>query len=935
LANFYSESKTPDDDEIRNTFQQLARAKEASGPVRPDENDEINRFLRRHCAEIISAKRAQELTSISIKMGLRSLGEFGKYLETDRPKNQDLFALSGCEYLSIATALVSKELYSTVGKTFQLNESDVFDIQPLRVSHAPVHNINSSNTTAVLPGMFTGFTLQENSSTGVVIRKKVCIKTQISSHERDLVMEVKMFEEASHSLVAGVVEYLASGMATSGPYLITEHFGMSLTQYLTLRIPSMMDRINLFTEICVSVCSLHAVGLMHGALTPDHILISDAHPRAESDVDGSGNTSASYDVKLCNLLCCRHIGDSFPINATNELKVYPGGYVAPEVYFGRVGVCRATTKIDAFTLSLIGYHLLNRKPSVTKHLFPTAWTGNGHGEGEGESEELKRYLKDQERINDMIFTDLDSPLSDIISSVCQLNPGERCDIETVVNMLQIRNSDIQSDLTSLMSLGDMYDELFAKLLSYLLDIKQFLVFDSGGYSLFLSLATALRILTGNINIAASSTPPAPTAPADSTTPPPAAPSDPSSLSLTEFHQHLATFLGYLRKRGYTDNPLSPRLSLEEPHEFPEELLLNKIISVVEENQFTASTSAIKEKITSLATQLSLLETDLTSQRTIVCLFGDAIGRCLSESTPRGLSKSYRVLESRDLWMDDVTREQCDELQNSILKMNASLLAVKNINRGLVRFMSNELSNLQKTYFDLVRRCYSVPIFCILLPCLHSSAFASSDSVRLKKHTFRLQFLCSHTHQLLPGNVFDNASEITVTLDSLSRECIAPVVLTCLTLLRTALRGNPKLQQTLIPGLLPSEITDPSCQLPFLDLAYHLLHTDSIYSAQLSPTPSASDAAAAVDVSSPDDFVEIKSLREVASIESTSYPPVILTPDIAKFSYQKITTLIKTQNPHVDLAASGSLGLRLVASEKKKFGWIIDSDDIETRYLRGS
>jgi serine/threonine protein kinase len=879
-------------------------------------------------------------------MGLRSLSEFGKYLETDRPKNQDRFSLSGCEYLSISTALLAKDLYSTVGKTYQVNESDVFDIQPLRVAPA-------DRNSAVIPGMFSGFTLQENSSNGAIIRRKVCIKTEITSHERDLVTEVKMFEESSSSLVAGVVEYLASGMASTGPYLITEHFGMNLSQYLTVHVPSMMDRINLFTEICVCVCSLHAVGLMHGAITPEHILIADTNTSsrnstflgAASGVDGMTLTTCSQ-VKLCNLLCCRRIGDSFPINAANELKIYSGGYVAPEVYFGRVGVCRATTKIDAFTLSLIGYHLLNRRPSGMKHLFPAV--------GEGAGEEMKRYLKDQERINEMILTDLDSPLSDIITSVCQLNPGDRCDIETVVNMLQIRNSDIQSDLTSLMSLGDMYDELFAKLLSNLLGIKQFLVFDSGGYSLFLSLVMSLRTLTGNIAATVtesemmsdtSATPASSTA-----TPTPAAgasdPTAPPSLSLKDFHQHLTTFLGYLRKRGYTDNPLSPRLSLEEPQEFPEEILLNKIISIVEENHFTGGTSAIKEKISSLATQMSPLETEITAQRTVVCLFGDAIGRCLSESIPRSLSKCYKVLESRDLWMDDVTRDQCDELQSSILKMNASLLAVKNINRGLVRFMSNELSNLQKTYFDLVKRCYSVPIYCLLLPCLHSATTTASSagpsssssrspgnslSLRLKKHKFRLQFLCSHTHQLLPTNIFDNESEIIVTLDRLSRECIAPVALTCLTLLRAALKGNPKLQQTLIPGLLPAEMTDPdpSHQLPFLDCAYHLLHPDSIYSSLLL----AEDGAPQQDPTPSCDFVDLGLLCEVPPIESVAaYPPLVLTTDIAKFSYQKLTSLIKTQNPSVDLAASG---LRLVTSEKKKFGWIIDSDDIETRYLRSS
>ena len=219
MANFYSESKAPDDEEIRNTFQQLARTKESSGPVRPAEDDEINRFLRRHCGEIISVKRAQEIGSISVKMGLRSLSEFGKYLETDRPKNQDRFSLTGCEYLLISTALCSKNFFSTTGKTYQVNESDVFDIQPLRVS--PV-----DRNSAVIPGMFSGFTLQENSSTGAIIRRKVCIKTEITSHERDIVMEVKMFEESSSLLVAGVVEYLASGIASNGPYLITEHFGV-------------------------------------------------------------------------------------------------------------------------------------------------------------------------------------------------------------------------------------------------------------------------------------------------------------------------------------------------------------------------------------------------------------------------------------------------------------------------------------------------------------------------------------------------------------------------------------------------------------------------------------------------------------------------------------------------------------------------------------
>jgi serine/threonine protein kinase len=929
LANFYSEGKAPDDEEIRNTFQQLSRGKEASGPVRV-EDDEVSRFLKRNCSETISVKRAQELASIASKMGLTSLAEFAKYIETDRPKNQDRLSLTGYEYLSLAKVLSAKELFSTLGKTFQINGSDVFDTQPMRV--AP------DRTSAVVPGMFSGFILQETSA-GDIIRRKVCIKTEVpqqqpplssstaatSRRHRDMVMEVKMFEECSHSLVAGIVEYLGSGMASpAGPYLITEHFGMNLTQFLSLRIPPLMERIRLFTEICVTVCSLHASGLMHGAITPEHILITLSSDSSDSEL------ASFHQVKLCNLTSCRRIGDAFPVNSTSDGLQMHSGYIAPEVFFGRVGLCRATTKIDAFTLSLVGYTLLCRKPSVLKHLFPVPArlenpAGGEEKKGE-EEEELKSTLRDQERINELIYTNLDSPLSDIILSVCQLNPGERCDIETVVNMLQIRNSDIQGDLSSLMSLGDMYDELFTKLLLNLMAIKQFLVFESGGHQLFLTLLQALHSLTTTTRHGTTLTHSSSSQGEDGTAPPSPKSPPPPPMQLSEFHRALAHFFAYLRRRGYTDDPLSPRLSLVEPEEFPEEVLLNRIIDLVNENQLTMATSLIREKMTALASQLTPIETHLTSQRSIVCLFGDAIGRSLTHPSHLKYSK---LLESRELWMDGVTREQVEDMRNNILKMNASLHAVKNINRGLVQFMSNELSNLQKTFLDLVKRNYPVPTYCVLLPCLSASSF-QSHSLRIKKNIFRLQFLCSHTHQLLPHHLLDEGrgGEIILSLNQLARECVSPVVLTSLSVLRHALMSNPKLQESLIPGLLPPEITDPSCQLQFLTCAYHLLRTDSIYAPRLAddpPGPTTEDEAERV--------VDLGPLDNVPSVESVAavgYGTVILTPDIAKFSYQKLASLIKEQNPAVDLT-SGTMGLRLVTSENKKFGWILDSDDIETRY----
>jgi serine/threonine protein kinase len=687
---------------------------------------------------------------------------------------------------------------------------------------------------------------------------------------------------------------------------------MNLSQYLTLHIPPLMERIRLFTEICVTVCSLHASGLMHGAIAPEHILVT-------LSSDSTGELASFHQVKLCHLACCRRIGDAFPVNATSDGLMMHSGYIAPEVFFGRVGLCRATTKIDAFTLSLIGYTLLSRKPSVLKHIFPVL------SQSEEQDEEMKTSLRDQERVNDMIYTNLDSPLSDIILSICQLNPGDRCDIETVVNMLQIRNSDIQSDLSSLMSLGDMYDELFSKLLANLLDVKQFLVFESGGYQIFLTMMQALHALTARPQTGARDSTHSSTQGNDSFTAPAVSPTLPSGRStspapvapmqLTEFHQSLAHFSAYLRRRGYTEDPLSSRLSLAEPEEFPEERLLNQIIDLVAESQLTMATSLIREKITSLVSQLAPIETEIVSQRTIVCLYGDAVGRSLSH--PSHL-KYFKLLESRELWMDPVTSDQVDEMRNNILKMNASLHAVKNINRGLVQFMSNELANLQRAHLDLVKRCYSVPAYCILLPCVSHSA--SAASLRIKRNTFRLQFLCSHTHQLLPSHLLSQGSgggEIILSLDHLSRESVSPVALTCLSVLRHALTSNPKLQESLIPGLLPAEITDPSCQLRFLDCAYHLLHTNSIYAPRL------------VDDQPPE--IDLGPLDGISSLESAAYPAAVLTAEIAKFSYRKLTNLIKEQNPALDLA-SGAVGLRLVTSEKKKFGWIIDSDDIETRYV---
>jgi serine/threonine protein kinase len=560
----------------------MSRAKEKSGPLRV-EDDEIYRFLRRNCPDAIVVKRAQEISSTATKMGFHTIAEFAQYVSTNRPKNQDHFNFLGYEYLSVARALILKDssLFPLNGRGYIVHESEAFDVQPLKVS--PDRN------SSVVPGMFAAYILLVNS-VNELIRKKVCIKTESLSpgssnitltqnernKERDLIMEVKMYEEC-HGNAAGVVEMLSSGMSTTGPYLLLEHFGLNLNQFLSLRIPSIMERINLFTEICIAVCSLHALGIMHGSVNPDHILISHSlsHPSHSISSPQEKNRSNSMNflqVKLCDLTCARKIGDSFPVTSSGSLRCCPG-YIAPEVYFGRVGLCRATTKIDSFCLSLIGTNLLSRKPSVLKNLLPLDMKESTY------HEEMKAFLRDQERINDIICRDLDSPLSDIMTSMCQLNPAERCDIETIVNMLQIRNSDIQSDMNSLLALGDLFDEITNRVHRYSSSLNPFLAYDSGGYQLFHTVMENVESIINNISSPHGKSSSASSSSSSVETQSPAE-------KLNEFHQSIRYLLRYFHKKLLPEDQMISE---------DEEEMMVKITHHVDEGSYTGETSAVREK----------------------------------------------------------------------------------------------------------------------------------------------------------------------------------------------------------------------------------------------------------------------------------------------------------------------------------------------------
>jgi serine/threonine protein kinase len=189
----------------------------------------------------------------------------------------------------------------------------------------------------------------------------------------------------------------------AGRYMVLQEFGKDLRALLSpnLRSPELV-----MEGIVPAVQALHALGIMHGDIKPENLLVQFTE-------------HGYYIVKLCDLDCARKVGEECEAAGLGTKH-----YLAPEVRAAASvkGKLHASTAVDMFALGLVLWQVMKRSPSAALH---------GHDEAR-----LNQLYSDQTRLNDLLnyaaeyrdFMDYAAEFRAFLESVTCLEPVHRPDV---------------------------------------------------------------------------------------------------------------------------------------------------------------------------------------------------------------------------------------------------------------------------------------------------------------------------------------------------------------------------------------------------------------------------------------------------------------------------------------------------------------------------
>ena len=208
------------------------------------------------------------------------------------------------------------------------------------------------------------------------VRRKVALKViKLGMDSREVVARFELERRAlaamSHRCIARV--FAADTTARGQPYFVMELIeGLPLTRYCDQHRLDVLERIELFREVCAGVQHAHQKGIIHRDLKPSNILVAREDDRPVPKILDFGLAKATNQELLAQ---------SF-YTVKNRILGTPE-YMAPEQ--ARMDDEAIDTRADIYSLGVILYELLSGElPFSSTQLRGHGWT------------EMQRILSEQE-----------------------------------------------------------------------------------------------------------------------------------------------------------------------------------------------------------------------------------------------------------------------------------------------------------------------------------------------------------------------------------------------------------------------------------------------------------------------------------------------------------------------------------------------------------
>ncbi len=201
-------------------------------------------------------------------------------------------------------------------------------------------------------------------------------------------------------------------------YLVLEDFGNDLS--VVMRRDNLDLRKKIFVPMLLkTVSELHKMGMMHGDLKPQNILIKD-----------NGNGGGGYQMKLCDFDCSRLIGHPVARDITTGEIKFSVSWVSPEVLeaYDKGNDLLSSLEIDLFSLGLLIEVLCRSECHPSSTALPSSHS-------DPRQQKLRRLLYNQESL----YGEMESvrgPSSysqtSIVRQLLSLNPSKRGTAESML-----------------------------------------------------------------------------------------------------------------------------------------------------------------------------------------------------------------------------------------------------------------------------------------------------------------------------------------------------------------------------------------------------------------------------------------------------------------------------------------------------------------------
>lgn len=839
-------------EEVRQSYQHAARDKGIDSGK--GGGGDILQFLLNNCMLMIPEERLRAISASAREARIMTMDVFSRALESSAGEaKRKALRLSDYELACIMKALEEQELlHYSESNDFLVNGLKVHDLQPLQV----MSSVDSSKNKQYAKGMFSGQVVTYNSD-GDMSARQVCLKSNIGTI-RDVEAEVKIFKDLRG--VSGVVEMISHGKVHHGSYFVMEWFGSNLSEFLaSSSFVSLEERVQIFTELCGAVCSLHSRSIMHGDISPDNVLV---------DIGEFG-----LSVMLCDLSNARKVGELYPYNPDGTMLFTPG-YCPPEVYFGSAKQCRASTKIDIFNLGLVGGMLLSRQAASSSYVgvLPIDDLNN-----------MKVVLRQQDSMNALLISNLeDISCKDVLLSMCNLTPAHRSDAETVVNILQTRNSTVERNFdASFKDLYGLFDSFANTLNKAIVGLHSDFIYRDDLQKSLASLAEELQRSHAWVGRKVG---------------------DPKEC--LRLIQGIAIKIVNAFAKKHPENE-----AMEISSTFIE--CVTSISSTIDCVDGHDANGVAADKL-SVILELAFSEVRESQEaRGHMIRLGDAIKQVIAADEM--FSRKIQIMKSFPAHMTSSQMEQVSELNSSIARLEQSMRAVEGINMGLVHFMRNELNTQYDKLKECLRRTHHIPHMFLLLPKIASIGEAEDEihQVVLYPDEFTLHFLCSVTLQIIPSGEQGMGYSVRIPRDSMDK--IAPLALLCLLIVR---RGLHDASEMLSAVDLPKMMQNSSRHVQYIDFAIQLLLN--------APDGGEEDRTQQQEI----DLASLDSIDlDEASLEVIRASP--LSPDVAYIGYDTLWKVLESSK--VKLADDANTGMRRVVCQGK-VGWVIDTDAAEAGFM---